>query len=100
LVRPLAGELIYTSRAPRPEAEASLGAVRVELDELFARADVVSLHVPASAETTGMVDANRLRRMKPTAILVNSARGALVDEAALAKALREERIGAAGLDVY
>ncbi len=100
LVRPLAGELTYTSRSPRPEAEAALGARRVDLDELFERADVVSLHVPASAETAGMVDADRLASMKPTAILVNTARGALVDEAALAEALREGRIGGAGLDVY
>ena len=100
LVRPLAGELLYTSRAPRPEAESELGARRVELDELFERADVVSLHVPATAATSGMVDAERLRRMKPSAVLVNTARGALVDEAALATALREGRLGAAGLDVY
>jgi glyoxylate reductase len=100
LVRPLAGELVYTSRSPRPELEAALGARRVHLDELFGRADVVSLHVPATAETAGMVDAARLRRMKPTAILVNTARGALIDEAALAQALREGWIGAAGLDVY
>jgi glyoxylate reductase len=100
LVRPLAGELLYTSRSPRPEAERALGARRVGLDELFEWADVVSLHVPATPETTGMVDAGSLRRMKPTAILVNTARGALVDEAALARALRERWIGAAGLDVY
>jgi glyoxylate reductase len=100
LVRPLAGELIYTSRSPRPEIDRAVGARRVDLDTLFERADVVSLHVPATPETAGMVDAERLRRMKPTAILVNTARGALVDEAALAQALREGWIGAAGLDVY
>jgi glyoxylate reductase len=100
LVRPLAGELLYTGRTRRPDAEAELGARRVDLDELFERADVVSLHVPATPETRLMVDGDRLRRMKPTAILVNTARGALVDEAALAEALREGVIGAAGLDVY
>jgi glyoxylate reductase len=100
LVRPLAGELLYTSRSPRPALEAELGARRIELDELFERSDVVSLHVPATPETRSMVDRERLARMKPTAILVNTARGALVDAAALAAALRAGTIGAAGLDVY
>ncbi len=100
LVRPLAGELIYTSQSPRPAAESALRARRAGIDDLFERADVVSLHVPATPETSRMVDAARLERMKPTAILVNTARGALVDEAALAAALRDGRIGAAGLDVY
>jgi glyoxylate reductase len=100
LVRPLAGALIYTSRRPRAQVERVLDAHRVSLDELFERADVVSLHVPATPETARMVNAERLGRMKPTAILVNTARGALVDEAALAVALRKGRIGAAGLDVY
>jgi glyoxylate reductase len=99
LVRPFAREILYTSRSPRPDAD-RVGTRRVGLDELFKRADVVSLHVPATPATAGMVDAERLRRMKPTAILVNTARGALVDEAALARALHEGRIGAAGLDVY
>jgi glyoxylate reductase len=100
LVRPLAGELLYSGRSPRPEAEAELGARRAELDELFGAADVVSLHVPASEQTHLMVDDERLRRMKTTAILVNTARGALVDEGALARALREGWIAAAALDVY
>jgi glyoxylate reductase len=100
LVRPLAGDLIYTSQSARPDAERALGARRVGVDDLFGRADVVSLHVPATPATFRMVDAARLERMKPTAILVNTARGALVDEAALAEALRDGRIGAAGLDVY
>jgi glyoxylate reductase len=100
LVRPLAGELIYAGRSPSPDAEAALGARLADLDELFASADVVSLHVPATSRTRRMVDRERLRLMKPTAILVNTARGALVDERALAAALREGSIGAAGLDVY
>lgn len=100
LVRPLAGKLLYASRTPRTEAEAELGARRVEIDELFASSDVVSLHLPATDETRLVVDRERLRTMKPTAILVNTSRGALVDEAALAEALREGWIGAAGLDVY
>jgi glyoxylate reductase len=100
LVSPLAGELLYANRGRRVDAETALGARWTGVDELFERADVVSLHVPATAETRNLVDRDRLRRMKPTAILVNTARGALVDAAALADALRESRIGAAGLDVY
>jgi glyoxylate reductase len=100
LVRPLAGELLYANRSPRPDVDDELGARRVELDELFERADVVSLHVPATPGTRSMVDRDRLARMKPTSVLVNTARGALVDAAALAEALRAGVIGAAGLDVY
>ena len=86
--------------APTPTRRPSSAPTRAEVDELFERADVVSLHVPATEETTRLVDRPRLRTMKPSAILVNTARGALVDEAALAEALREGWIGAAGLDVY
>ncbi|MEK6276595.1 MAG: D-glycerate dehydrogenase [Actinomycetota bacterium] len=93
-------ELLYTARSPKPEAEERLGANRAELEELLERADVVSLHVPASPETHYLIDAAALKRMKPAAVLVNTSRGALVDLAALAEALREGRIGAAGLDVY
>jgi glyoxylate reductase len=70
------------------------------LDRLLAGADVVSLHVPLSPSTRHLIDEAALRRMKPTAVLVNTARGAIVDEAALVRALREGWIAAAGLDVY
>ncbi len=100
LVRPLAGETLYSSRTSKPDIEGRHGARRVGVDELFVAADVVSLHVPATEETRSLVDHDRLRSMRPTAILVNTARGALVDEEALAEALREGIIGAAGLDVY
>jgi lactate dehydrogenase-like 2-hydroxyacid dehydrogenase len=70
------------------------------IDALFAEADVVSLHCPLTPETRGLVDARRLGLMKRTAILVNTARGACVDEGALADALLAGRIFAAGLDVY
>ncbi len=90
----------YTSRTPKPVAEAELGAERVDLDELLARADVVSLHVPYSPEAHHLIGAPQLAAMKPTAVLVNTARGAVVDEAALVTALRQGTIAAAGLDVY
>jgi glyoxylate reductase len=72
----------------------------VPVDELFARADVVSLHCPLTPDTRNLVNASRLARMKPTAILVNTARGGCVDEAALAEALERGQIFAAALDVF
>ena len=89
-------DVVYA--APREVAGA--GAPRLALDDLFARADVVSLHCPLTPETRHLVDARRLALMKPTAILVNTARGACVDEAALADALAAGRLHGAGLDVY
>jgi glyoxylate reductase len=71
-----------------------------DLDELLATADVVSLHVPGGEPTRHLIDARRLALMKPTAVLVNTARGPVVDEAALADALHEGRLFAAGLDVF
>jgi lactate dehydrogenase-like 2-hydroxyacid dehydrogenase len=100
LVAPLAGRILYTSRAPKAEAERELGAEPAGLEELLQGADVVSLHVPSTPETAGMIDRDRLRSMKPSAILVNTARGGLVESDALAEALRDGEIGAAGLDVH
>lgn len=88
-------KVVSHTRTPR-ETE---GVTFVELDRLFAESDVISLHCPLSAETERMVDARRLSLVKPTAFLVNTARGGLVDEAALAKALNSGRIAGAGLDV-
>jgi phosphoglycerate dehydrogenase-like enzyme len=82
-----------------PDRERELDVAYAPLDELLARADVVSLHVPLSAATRRLIDARALARMKPTAVLINTARGELIDEAALARALDEGRIGGAGLDV-
>ncbi len=76
------------------------GAESVSLDELLATSDFVSLHCPLTPATRGLIDADRLTRMKSTAILLNTARGAIVDEAALADALHRRAIGGAGLDVF
>jgi glyoxylate reductase len=100
LVRGLAGEILYTSRTRKDGAGRELGVERVSLSELLARADVVSLHVPATPETRGLIGRGELRAMRRHAILVNTARGPLVDATALAEALRAGEIGAAGLDVY
>jgi (S)-sulfolactate dehydrogenase len=70
------------------------------LDELLAESDVVSLHVPLTAQTRGLIDASRIGRMKTDAIVVNTSRGGVVDEAAVASALREGRLGGAALDVF
>lgn len=92
--------LIYHDPVRLPEErERELGVALVSLEDLLARADVVTVHVPLSSATRHLIDARALARMKPTAVLVNTARGDLVDEAALAEALRSGRIGGAGLDV-
>ena len=75
------------------------GAARVPLHDLLRRADVVSLHCPLTEETKGLIGAHELTLMQPHALLINTARGGLVDEVALAQALREQRIGGAGVDV-
>lgn len=77
-----------------------VGAVLIPLEELLTSSDVVSLHVRASSQTIGMIGVGELAMMKPTAILINTARGALVNEAALADALGSGRLASAGLDVY
>ncbi len=93
--------VLYTA-AHRLEAarERELEVAWRDLDALLAEADVVSLHVPLRPETRHLIDAARLRRMKPGAILLNTARGPLVDEAALASALQAGELFAAGLDVF
>ncbi len=84
-----------------PDHASRLGVSLVDdLDDLCRRADVITVHLPRTEETEGIIDAERLRVMKPTALVVNAARGGLVDEAALAQALREGWIAGAALDVY
>lgn len=94
-------EIVYQSRSEiDPEVAAELGARRVELDELLAASDVVSVHCPFNPDTHHLFAEAEFAAMKDTAYLVNTARGPIVDEAALAAALRQGRIAGAGLDVY
>jgi lactate dehydrogenase-like 2-hydroxyacid dehydrogenase len=93
-------EILYTDARRNEDAERELGATYVTLDELLARSDVVSLHTPLLPETRHLMNSERLRRMKRTAILINSSRGPVVDEHALAEALRDGVIAGAGLDVF
>ena len=96
LVAGFAGEVLYASRTRKEDAERELGVRQVALEEIFRRADVVSLHLPATGETTGLVGPRELSAMKPEAILVNTSRGPLVDSRALARALRDGEIGGRG----
>jgi lactate dehydrogenase-like 2-hydroxyacid dehydrogenase len=93
-------EILYHDVHPASaEDEEALGARRVELDELLRESDFVSLHVNLTDETHHLIDADALRAMKPTAVLVNTSRGPVVDPDALAQGLRAGEIFAAGLDV-
>lgn len=92
--------LAYWSRHAHREWAAQAGARRLELPELLTSSDVVSIHLALTPDTVRLIDAAALRRMKPTAVLVNTARGDVIDEGALAAALRSGRLRAAGLDVY
>ncbi len=93
-------EILYHNRSRNEEAEEELGARYVGLEELLRESDFVSIHTPLTEDTRHLISERELGLMGETAVLVNTSRGPVVDEAALARALREGRIFAAGLDVY
>ena len=76
------------------------GVTLTTLDRVLAESDYVSIHLPLTSETRGLIDATRIGQMRPSAVLINTARGAIVDEAALVSSLKERRIGGAALDVF
>jgi len=92
--------ILYHNRNRNVAAEQKFGAEWMPLDELLASSDFVSLHMPLNSQTRHMIGAAELAQMKPTGILINTARGAVVDQSALVDALREGKIGGAGLDVF
>lgn len=93
-------KVLFHNRSPRPELEKELGARQVSLDELLRESDFVSLHCPLSDETKGLIGEEELKKMKKSAILVNTSRGPVVDQKALFKACSEKWIWGAGLDVF
>ena len=94
-------KVVYYSRHPvKPEIERTLEASRLPLAELLTRSDFVSLHVPLTAETYHLIGSKQFAKMKKTAYFINTARGAVVDEAAMAAALKKRGIAGAGLDVF
>jgi lactate dehydrogenase-like 2-hydroxyacid dehydrogenase len=92
--------IVYFDAEPRKDFEKATGANRLELPDLLAKSDVVTVHVPSNAETRGLFDAERFCQMKPGAFFINTARGDLVDEDALLAALEAGILGGAGLDVF
>jgi phosphoglycerate dehydrogenase-like enzyme len=92
--------VLSTTAHPSPERAKALGLTFVDLNTLLAESDIVTLHAPLTPTTEHMIATNQLNRMKPTAILINTARGKLVDEKALVEALKNKKIAGAGLDVF
>ncbi|HEY4157284.1 MAG TPA: D-2-hydroxyacid dehydrogenase, partial [Polyangiaceae bacterium] len=93
------GMSVFAAQRAPGVASAADGVQRLELDQLFRECDVLSLHCPLTPETARLVSRERLRSMKPSAFLINTARGGLIDEAALAEALKSGQIAGAALDV-
>ena len=100
MAKGLGMEVVAWTFHPSVRLADSLGLRYVELDELLETSDIVSLHLRATPETRHFLNRDRLAMLKPGAILVNTARGALIDEAALVECLREKKIACAGLDVF
>jgi phosphoglycerate dehydrogenase-like enzyme len=97
----MGAKIVYFDPAPRDaKAAVAIGAKPLALDELLCTCDVVTLHVPLLPATKGLINENKLALMKPGAILINAARGGVVDEAALARHLQPGRLGGAVVDVY
>lgn len=92
--------VLYHNRRRDSEAERELGAEYLSLDDLLKNSDFVSIHTPLTPETRGLIGERELSLMKRTAVLINTARGAVVDEKALCRALADKKIWAAGLDVF
>ncbi len=92
--------VLYADVNPNEDLEKDIGAKHVDMDTLLKESDFVSVHVPLMPETTHLINARTLELMKPTAYLINTSRGPVVDEAALVEALRNGVIGGAGLDVF
>lgn len=93
-------EILYNSPSPKPDFEAETGARYTDLSDLLAQSDFVAIHCPYNLSTHHLLGREQLALMKRSAVLVNTARGAIFDEEALYEALRERRIYSAGLDVY
>ncbi len=93
-------DILYYNRSQKKEVEKELGAKKVDLDTLLKKSDIVSLHVPLTEKTEGMISWNELNLMKKSALLINTARGEVVDEEALIETLRSQKIAGAGIDVY
>lgn len=93
-------KVLYHSRNANTQMEETLNARRVALEELLRTADFISIHLPLTAETRHLINKETLQMMKPDAYLINTARGAIIDEAALVDALAQKTIAGAGLDVY
>ena len=92
--------LLYADQVPDPALEQELGMKRVELDQLLQESEIVTLHVPLLPSTGGLIGRRELGLMKPSALLINTCRGPVVDEAALIEALQNKRLRSAGLDVF
>ena len=100
LLQPFGCPILVNDIRDYPDFYETHGIKPVALEELLAQSDVVTLHVPLDESTRGMLDKRRLALMKPTAILINAARGGLVDETALKRALMEKQLAAAAFDVF